>query len=154
MTGTRAKEEAVFALHRATASVAAPVMLPGSRLTADGLYDVSRPNAAGTDSNAGNIAVLPHMPDLLKVGKPDALGLIVGMADVVPHVRLFPAKLASSAHNDSFLSDPDRCVEGTAAPPARCAYPGKTSPLNEPIFLSQRKHWSKSFEMGSGCLIY
>jgi hypothetical protein len=43
------------------------------------------------------------MSHLLKVGVPDALGLIVCVADIISHGRCLPAKFANTAH-DAFLS--------------------------------------------------
>jgi len=44
------------------------------------------------------------MPHLLEVGIPDTFGLIIGMADVVAHMRGFAAELTYSAHDCRFLS--------------------------------------------------
>jgi hypothetical protein len=44
------------------------------------------------------------MPDLLEVGIPDALGLVIRVADVISDVGSLPAEFTYSAHNRCFLS--------------------------------------------------
>lgn len=35
---------------------------------------------------------------MLEIGKPDSLGFVVGVADVIAHMRYFAAELTYSAH--------------------------------------------------------
>ena len=44
------------------------------------------------------------MAHLLEVGIPNALGFIIGMADIVTDMRRFAAKCTYSAHESGFLS--------------------------------------------------
>ena len=44
------------------------------------------------------------MPYLLEVRVPDAFGLIVGVADIVPNLGRLAAELTYSAHDSQFLS--------------------------------------------------
>ncbi len=52
------------------------------------------------------------MPHLLQIGIPDALGLIVGMADVIPNMGRLAAEITHSAHGFSFLSVLRPCLPG------------------------------------------
>ena len=49
-------------------------------------------------------AVLADMPYLLQIRIPNALGLVVCMADVVTNMRRLAAEFTYSAHDSSFLS--------------------------------------------------
>jgi hypothetical protein len=44
------------------------------------------------------------MAHLLEVGIPNALGFVIGMADIVTYMRRFAAKCTYSAHESGFLS--------------------------------------------------
>jgi len=60
-------------------------------------------NTARANLDPPNRPIFSHMPNLLQVGVPDALGLVVGMTDVVAHVRRLSAEFACS-HDLDFLS--------------------------------------------------
>jgi hypothetical protein len=69
-----------------------------------GLHHKAGPNAAGTRTNSFNGPVRADMPYLLEIGIPDALGLVICVADVISDMGCLPAELTNSAHNQCFLS--------------------------------------------------
>jgi len=78
----------------------------------DRLYNESGPDAPRTGAHTSDTAVLADMPYLLQLWIPNALGLVICMADVVTDMRRLAAEFTYSAHDSSFLSDTYRA--GTA----------------------------------------
>lgn len=70
----------------------------------DRLYNKSGPDAPRTGPHTSDTAVLAYMPYLLQIWIPNALGLVICMADVVTDMRRLAAKYTYSAHDSSFLS--------------------------------------------------
>jgi hypothetical protein len=62
-----------------------------------------RADATGTNTNPPYRSVLVHMSHRLKIGLPDPLGLVVGMAHVVSNLRSLSTKFTFSAHAVIFL---------------------------------------------------
>jgi len=62
------------------------------------LYDEPGPDAPRTGPNPPDAAILTDMAHLLEVWVPDALGFIIGVADIVTDMRRFAAKFTYSAH--------------------------------------------------------
>jgi hypothetical protein len=75
-----------------------------ARTPSGGFGYQSRPDAARTDADPPNRSVFVRVTNRLKVGQPQALGLVVGVADVVAHVGHFSTKFTFPAHDLVFLS--------------------------------------------------
>ena len=70
-------------------------------------------NNSGTDTSRAyphppDAAVPTDMPYLLEIRIPDAFGLIIRVADVIPYMRRLAAELTYSAHDCGFLSKGQR----------------------------------------------
>jgi hypothetical protein len=68
-------------------------------------HDNAGSNAPGAGTNAPDLAILSDMADGLEVRVPDPLGLVVGMADIVAHLRSLSAEVTLAAHLGAVLSD-------------------------------------------------
>jgi len=73
---------------------------PGSWSLDPGLnsfFEITCPDASRADSSFPDLSLFPY-PDGLEVGEVAALGLVVGVADVIPHHGAFSTDIAGTGH--------------------------------------------------------
>lgn len=68
-----------------------------------GLQHQAGADTARTGANPPDGPVLANMPHRLQIRLPDSLGLVIGMAHVVAHLRGLSTKVTFSAHGRIFL---------------------------------------------------
>jgi hypothetical protein len=102
----RAKhDKKAFAVHKSKGLTAAGAEHPEElflrKLARSGLIHCAGPDAPGAKRNPAHGSVRRLMPDSLKIGKKTALGLDVGMADIVAALGYFTAIFAFLGHEAS-----------------------------------------------------